>query len=201
MTANIFKQVGASNHTESIRQSEDFYATHPETIKYLLEFCQDAGIELPKTVIETSVGAGHLAKELESKGYDIEAYDIVDRGWHDTIVQDFLQLEHLQTTEDKCFIQNPPFKKALPFVRKCLSLCDEGEYVCSFLKIQFLEGQERNIFFNDNPPKYVVVFAKRTRCALSGNFENIDSGAMCYCWFIWQKGFKGAPTISWCKRS
>ena len=48
-----------------------------------------------------------------------------------------------------------------------------------------------------NPPKYVYVFSKRTVCARNGDFENTKGSAVCYCWYIWEKGFKGEPVIRW----
>ena len=35
--ANIYKQIGASNHTEKERQQEDYYATEPKAMELLLE--------------------------------------------------------------------------------------------------------------------------------------------------------------------
>ena len=35
------------------------------------------------------------------------------------------------------------------------------------------------------------------RCAINGDFENNSGGAMAYCWFVWEKGFKGKTTIEW----
>jgi len=32
---------------------------------------------------------------------------------------------------------------------------------------------------------------------MNGDFDNNTGGAMAYCWFVWQKGFKGQTTIKW----
>ena len=24
-----------------------------------------------------------------------------------------------------------------------------------------------------------------------------ESSAVCYCWFVWEKGYKGKPTVDW----
>ena len=66
-----------------------------------------------------------------------------------------------------------------------------------FLKIQFLEGQERYKFFKENPPKKIYVASKRLNCAKDGDFDKYKSSAVCYAWFVWQKGYKGSPEIDW----
>ena len=66
-----------------------------------------------------------------------------------------------------------------------------------FLKIQFLEGQARKELFKKYPPKYVYVNSARQTCYINGNMEAKMSSASCYCWFFWQKGFKGEPIIRW----
>lgn len=72
-----------------------------------------------------------------------------------------------------------------------------SDKVAMFLKLTFLEGQKRKKLFEKYPPKTVYVFSQRQTCAMNGNFEDADSSAICYCWFVWQKGFTGAPTIKW----
>lgn len=75
-----------------------------------------------------------------------------------------------------------------------------------FLKLQFLEGKERKQFFLENPPKVVYVSSSRIVCAINGEFEKKNektgkiekmTSAAAYAWFVWEKGFKGKPTIEW----
>ncbi len=66
------------------------------------------------------------------------------------------------------------------------------------LKIQFLEGKERYKFFRKNPPKFVYVNSSRQNCARNADFKtHIRNSAICYAWFVWQKGFSGEPIIRW----
>lgn len=72
-----------------------------------------------------------------------------------------------------------------------------------FLKIQFLEGKSRYNLFMNYPPKFVYVHSTRQVCAPNGEFigengKKIGS-AVCYAWYIWEKGFKGNTTIRWIK--
>lgn len=66
------------------------------------------------------------------------------------------------------------------------------------LKIQFLESERRGRLFDENPPKRIWVARKRLNTARNGDFDNFGSGgAMLLAWFVWEKGFKGKPTIDW----
>ena len=82
-------------------------------------------------------------------------------------------------------------------VEKALDLVANGYYVIMFLKIQFLEGKERRKLFDKYPPKYVYVNSARQICYLNGDDSKKMSSAACYCWFVWEKGFKGEPIIRW----
>lgn len=193
--ANIYSQLGASNHVIAERQKDDFYSTDPHAVECLLETLEKLNIEIPGTIIEPSVGMGHIADKFKNIGKKVIGYDIVHRGYEGTILQDFLTLERLETSP-KMFVENPPYKLALKFVEKSLNFCSEGEYVCAFLKIQFLESQSRYEFFDEYPPEYVVIFSKRISCHKDG-IDQKDSSAMCFAWFIWKKGYKGFPKITW----
>ena len=73
-----------------------------------------------------------------------------------------------------------------------------------FLRLAFLEGQERYNFFKENPPKKIYVLSNRFACAKNGIFYKdgkLIGSAISYAWFIWEKGFKGDPIIKWLKKS
>jgi hypothetical protein len=90
---------------------------------------------------------------------------------------------------------NPPYKHALDFIKKALTEIEKGNKVCVFLKIQFLESQTRKEFFKEHPPKRIYVYSKRISCLKSGKPQGAST--LCYCWYIWEKGFKGDPIIKW----
>jgi hypothetical protein len=86
---------------------------------------------------------------------------------------------------------------AQSFVEKALEVVKDGQYVIMFLKIQFLEGKERRKLFDKFPPKYVYVNSARQICYLNGDMSKKMSSATCYCWYVWEKGWKGEPIIRW----
>lgn len=88
-------------------------------------------------------------------------------------------------------VTNPPFKLILPFIQHSLECANK---VAIFARIQLLEGKERYNFFKQNPPIRIYVFSNRVNCS-TGNITG--TGIMCFCWFIWEKGFTGQPVLDW----
>ena len=198
---SIYKTLGASNHTEDERQSEDFYSTQKQTVLSLLNKLKEYDINLSNNVIiEPAVGSGNILKTCfeTNEGYNkYLAYDIVDRGFPNTKVVDFLTVSKEEMPEEtKTIITNPPYSLAKEFVEHSLDLLETGEYCIMLLKIQFLEGKARRKLFETKQLKHVWVFSERQKC-LKNNEDTGGSSAVCYAWYIWQKDFEGQPTIDW----
>lgn len=183
---NVFTPLSASNHVLEERQEHDYYATEPLAVEKLLE-----KESFNNKILEPCCGEGHISEVLIANGYDVTSEDLIDRNYGQ--VKDFFDRE--SWTGD--IITNPPYRNALDFVKHSLNIIEDGSRLAMLLKIQFLEGQERYKFYQDNPPEKVYVFSKRTLCAKNGDFEKYPSSAVCYAWYIWEKGFKGEPVIRW----
>lgn len=183
---NVFVTLGASNHTESERQAEDYYATDPKAVRLLL-----AEEHFTQSVLECCCGEGHISKELEKANYNVTSIDLYDRGYGE--VKDFFSL----TNWGADIVSNPPYKNALEFVKHSLKIIPEGNKVAFLLRLQFLEGKERGEFYKENPPKVIYVARGRLKCAKNGDFEVMGSSAQAYAWFIWEKGYKGDTIVRW----
>lgn len=196
---STFVTLGASNHTEKEREEHDYYSTDPRAGEMLLDLMPELD-----NIYECAVGQGHLAKVFEKHGKLGCVSDLIDRGYIPEKAKYFygdkaniLEMDTIQHRWSGDIVSNPPYKYAREFCEKALELVNDGRYVCMFLKIQFLEGKARREFFKKYPPKYVCVSSSRIDCAMNGDFENYKGGALCYCWFIWQKGFTGDTIIRW----
>lgn len=141
----VFSIMGASNHSESDRQSEDFYATDPAVLEHLTK-----KYDIPHVVLEPACGRGDLSKWLEGKGHKVYSYDIVDRGFGQR--QNFFEM--LSIPDDcACILTNPPYKYATEFVLHALDLLPLGGQAVMFLKTTFLETERRyNEIFKSTPP-------------------------------------------------
>ena len=191
-----FAQLGASNHSDTEREENDFYATDPNTVKILLNALKRDKLDLHDTIWECACGQGHISKVLEPN-YKVISTDLVNRGYGGEL--DFLSGRIPQELKETKFdiITNPPYKYAQEFVEHSLELLEDNCYCIMLLKIQFLEGKARRKLFSVNPPKYVYVNSERQTCYINGDMSEKMSSASCYCWFIWQKGNKEEPIIRW----
>jgi len=173
------------------REENDFYATNPKALELALPQLEALG--LSNKVWECACGQGHLAEVLKKHGYNVLATDLIDRGYGDGII-DFLDCDY---HFDGDIITNPPFKLAEKFVEKAFELIDDGRKVMFFLKVQFLESKKRNKLFKKYPLKKVLVYSERQQCAKNAEFEKYNATTQCYCWYIFEKGYTGEPTIGW----
>ena len=189
----------AGGNPKNDRIENDYYATDPKAVTMLLSKYDIFGQE----ILEPCVGGGMIANTVKSfyiNKRNITALDIVDRGYPNTIIQNFLTWE----TNNKydAIITNPPYSLAKEFVEKGLTLLNNDGQMAMFLKIQFLEGQKRKELFDKHPPKYIYVF--RNRMATWNNGQALDPNTgkkwattMCHAWFIWEKNSQTEPIIRW----
>ena len=181
---------GCTNHSELERIEHDYYATEPRAAELLLEVEPDLD-----NIWECACGEGHLAKVFDSVGKLAYATDLIDRGYGDEI-RNFLQ-DGTPNFHYGDIATNPPYKLAKEFVETALERVLTGRKVCMFLKLTFLEGKARRELFEKYPPKTVYVASSRLNCVRNGEFDKYPSSAVAYAWFVWEKGFKGKPTIEW----
>lgn len=188
MKENIFKTLGASNHSRHERQAEDYYATDPIAANLLLEVEPEL-----KNIWECACGEGHLAKVFNNTGILGKASDLINRGYGN--VEDFLL--NTEPYHNGDIVTNPPYKFAQEFVEQALYKVDTGRKVCMLLKVLFLETQKRKQLFTKYPPKTIYISSSRINCAKNGDFKTYNQSAIAYAWFVWVKGYQGETIIKW----
>lgn len=179
------------------RVANDYYATNPEAVRMLLDCHNFQG----KHILEPCVGAGHIANVLRDYyGEEVTGVDIVDRGYPNTIVTDFLNWETDMRFDT--IITNPPYSLAKEFVFKCMELLTFTGQLAMFLRINFLETMGRKELFDCYPPKFIYVFRKRM-CVFANGVE-LDPATgkpwattLCNAWFVWKKCSIDEPIIRW----
>lgn len=177
--------LGAHNECVEDREENDFYATQPIAIEWLMKL-----ENLNHNIWEAACGKGHLAKPLIEAGYNVKCTDLIDRGFGEGGIDFFEQTEIFEGD----IITNPPYKFAQEFIEHALELVPEGNKVCMFLKVQFLEGKRRRKLFEEHPPKTVWVSTSRIQCGKNGEFKG---SMVAYAWYVWEKGYKGETTLKW----
>jgi hypothetical protein len=185
---SVFRNIGASNHSEYEREQYDYYATEPKALELLLE------LETFNNVWECACGEGHLSGVLKNHNIHSRSSDLIDRGYGEKF--DFLSIENQEWRGD--IITNPPYKYSQRFIEKALDIIPTGNKVAMFMGIQFLEGKGRKHFYKANPPKTIYISSSRLNCARNGDFEKFkQNSARCYAWYIWEKGHKGDTILKW----
>lgn len=180
------------------REENDFYATDSYAVIKIAEKLKEIGVS--QKIWECACGKGHLSKPLIELGYEVLSTDLVNRGYGEK--ENFLTSNRKW---DGDIITNPPFKIAVEFVEKAMELLQEGKKAIFLLKIQFLETETRAKLFKQCGLKQVIVNSSRVCCAKNGDFElyfkkkgnKYIGGTQCYCWFVFEKGYIGKPTIDW----
>ena len=187
---SVYRTLGASNHTENERESNDYYATEPKAAELLLQV-----EDFSPNIWECACGGGHLAEVFKAHGYNVFSSDLIDRGYGDNRHLDFLKTGGIYFGD---IITNPPYKYAKEFVEHALDIIADGYKVAMFLKLQFLEGKERKKMFTKYPPRVVYVSCSRLHCAMNGDFERYgNSNAVAYAWYVWHKGYTGETIVKW----
>jgi len=188
-STSVYANLAASNHSEEDRADKDYYATPPSAVEELLR-----RESFNHYILEPAVGGGHIADVLKAHGYQVQTMDIVDRGYPGTEVKDFFTANKNDLKCSPDIISNPPYALASDFIEHCLDISMDTVKVAMLLKIQFLETQKRYILFRKHLPKKIYVFVNRVNCGKNGVFSG-ESSAVCYAWFVWEKGYQGLPEI------
>ena len=168
------------------RPKHDFYPTPPIGTEKLL------GVEnFHGNIWEPACGDGAMSKVLEDAGYMVYSSDLIDYGYKDADIGNFLAYT---TLEEPNIVTNPPFILAQEFAEHAFGLgADKVALLC---KLAFLEGQKRATWLETTPLKKVHVFKKRLTLYRNG-VKMKNSGMIAFAWFVWEKNWNLAPRVGW----
>lgn len=171
-------------------EKHDYYATDPAAVEALLE-----REYFSHWIWEPACGGGHISEILRQHGFYVRSTDIVDRGYvHQSGCINFLESMERDPFD---IITNPPYKYAAEFAEHALDLAVHNGEVAMFLKLTFLEGAKRKALFDKYPPRIIYIFRNRIDCWKNGIEPEKPPKAVCYAWFVWEKGYTGRPAIDW----
>lgn len=146
----------------SLRHSQDKYMTPVWCVHELLR-----GLNRPvKSFLEPCRGTGNIYNHV---GADRKFSCEIDEG---------VNYFNTPCPQVELIITNPPFRFALPFLKKSLT---EADTVCYLLRLNFLGSQKRKPFWQANPPTNLVVLSRRPSFTFGG------TDATEYAWFIWDR--------------
>ena len=171
------------------RASKDYYATHPSVTEDLLRV-----EKFNHKILEPCCGGGYMALPIKNAGYEVEAYDIVDRGFGRQA--DFLTNDFPKDTYD--IITNPPYTDTISYIERAIEICKDK--VAILMPLRYLSSMPRYIFYAKYPPSRVYCYVNRICIAKNGRFDLYsDAGANMniYAWYVWEKGYTGKTELKW----
>lgn len=166
------------------RHPDDWYPTWPEATKALLAVEKFDG-----PIWEPACGEGDMSRVIEAAGHDVISTDLIDRGYGEAPC-DFLMEWQSRAPN---IITNPPFREAKMFVDRALQLTT-GK-VAMFLRLAFLEGIERGVWFPMTPLRRVWVMTRRVPMQRGKIRTTEATGMMAFAWFVWDHEYIAEPTI------
>lgn len=180
MSLSVQKRVRSSEN----RHETDYYATSFETTEYLLQF-----VSFHHRIIEPACGGGHISKVLIQAGYDVQSFDLVDRGYGlgglDFLTNPFYDIVKGQAD----IITNCPYSLSMEFISRALEITHRK--VAMLLPIEYLSRLNwcRHLCL-------VLSFARHTDIAMNGDFEKFHGKNMKdYAWFIFDITYNGDPIL------
>lgn len=184
-------KIGEKITKKRLREFYNFYATHPSCTHDILR-----KENFHNHILEPFCGTGSMSDVIKAYGYEVESYDIIDRGYGK--IGDFFKVNFEQGMYD--IVTNPPYTENLAdIIKRCLSLCHNK--VALLMPLRYLSGVERyREIYQINPPARVYVYMERICIARNANFEKYnDPGANreIYAWYIWQRDNTGVTELFW----
>lgn len=180
MTLPVQKRVRSNDSREEL----DYYATSYETTEYLLQF-----VKFHHRIIEPACGGGHISKILIQAGYDVQSFDLVDRGYglggFDFLKDPFY--EKIKGQAD--IVTNCPYSLSMEFISRALEITHRK--VAILLPIEYFPrlNWTRHLFL-------ILSFARHIDIAMNGDFETYHGKNMKdYAWFIFDIEYHGNPIL------
>ncbi len=196
------------------READDHYCEPAWTARRLFEAERFEGV-----VMDPACGFGNIPNEARRAGCAAVGWDIVPR-WTEAPyaldeqiifgVGDFMTADI--TIPPDNIVSNPPFKlcnlqpkdsefEHFAFARECLVVAKRK--VALLLPSKWIQGDEKAAWLATTPLYKVLFICPRPSMppghvvAAGGKPGN---GTTDYAWFIWLRGFEGAPTFGWLRR-
>lgn len=148
-------------------------------------------------VWEPCAGGGHVASVLQVFGFEVEASDIVDRGWPGTRVESFFDVAEARAPIQ---ITNPPYNQINSrdghgrWLRHSLDLGQS--YVALLLNADWAAARQNGFdaLFRDHPPSVEYL------CCWKIDFRGGGSPPQRNSWFVWDRNRPAPGPDEWIRR-
>lgn len=151
----------------------------------------------PGGVWDPACGGLNIITEAQESGLETFASDKVERA-PGVLKMDFFAFDVAQKPN---IVSNPPFALAEDFVQHALDM--DPYKVAMLLPSNWVQGDKRSRWLQQTPLKTVYFITPRPSMppgdALQAGVK-AGSGTTDYAWFVWERGHRYAPTVSWLRK-
>lgn len=145
-------------------------------------------------ILDPCCGTGRVADAAKAAGYRVLATDIVDRGYPDCRVQDFLKRKSAPAS----IAGNPPFDSVEAFARHALAI--DADKVALIFPVPRLNAAH---WLRELPLCRIWLLTPRPSMpagsyVLAGG--KVGGDRRDFCWIIFERGYRGEPVIRWLHR-
>lgn len=183
--------------TRTKRAKGDFYETPAWCIDEILPHLPFADATL---VVDAGAGTGAIAARIAAKHPHIEIVGVEKNA--DLVAQararelnaaEFVEANfeswQVEGGAPEIVIMNPPYSRALEFVKRALSIVKRGGTVAALLRISFLASKGRREFLRKHMPDAFVLSRRPS-------FTGGGTDACDYAWFVWGPSVSAAPDFA-----
>lgn len=178
--------------TRTKRRKNDFYETPAWAVDAILPHLN---LDRASLVVDAGAGTGAIAARVAHHFPNLEVIGVEKqselvtqaraRGLYgvEFIEADYERWQNERSSPD-VIIMNPPYSRAIEFLRRALSTVRRDGTVCALLRVNFAAGAGRADFHERHPSK-LHVLDKRP------SFTGSGTDACEYAWFVWSPGEAG----------
>lgn len=149
-------------------------------------------------VLDPACGMGRIVQAARRAGHSALGTDLIARTDGAAVVN-FLTAYPFGNWDN--IVCNPPFRIAEKFVRRALELTPRK--VAMLLPAAWVQGDKRSRWLETTPLARVLFIAPRPSMppgAVIAAGEKPGNGTTDFAWFIWLRGYRGAPALGWLRR-
>lgn len=180
------------------KQTEfDFYETPKwATEKAVVAMLKDKILSENDDIYEPCCGAGAISDILELYGFknikksDIQTADYI-KGEKGIDVYD------LKDNACEVILTNPPYNRMTKDNMLNEFLRISKKKVILLLNIFFLSSKDRKEMLENSHLRHIYIHSDRVTMYPYGEEKPKNGGTKMFAWFVWDKEYKGEPTISW----
>src|SRR6185312_10537812 len=129
--------------------------------------------------------------------------DIVDRGFEDAKVHDFLGMASPAFQPVASIVSNPPYRVTQEFIERALKIATYK--VAMLVQSKFPYSQRRHALFTTHPPARIYFLSDRPSMPpgdayLAGEIKAVG-GKMDFMWIVWDAAHAGPTEAHWLRRA